>query len=139
MQDLEKVLAERGKNYGDFKDQADLSQKLKELVITHMITKNQSGAAKYTPYMAESMEIILHKIARIANGDPTHADSWLDIAGYARLVSDQIPVVGVDRAVFESGLSTTQSAAPAALPDDPADLPVPVVLDEANDKEKAAR
>jgi hypothetical protein len=34
--------------------------------------------------------MICHKISRIANGDPNYADSWDDIAGYAKLVSDYI-------------------------------------------------
>ena len=38
------------------------------------------------PYQRESLEMIQHKVARILNGDPTYADSWHDIAGYAMLV-----------------------------------------------------
>ena len=38
----------------------------------------------------ESLEMQAHKIARILNGDPNHADSWVDIAGYARLVADRL-------------------------------------------------
>ena len=30
--------------------------------------------------------MILHKVARILNGDPDYVDSWADIAGYAQLV-----------------------------------------------------
>lgn len=30
--------------------------------------------------------MILHKIARIMNGDPDHIDHWHDIAGYATLI-----------------------------------------------------
>ena len=38
----------------------------------------------------EALDMILHKIARIANGDPNYADSWIDIAGYAKLISDRL-------------------------------------------------
>jgi len=30
--------------------------------------------------------MILHKIARILNGDPEYSDNWHDIAGYATLI-----------------------------------------------------
>lgn len=38
----------------------------------------------------EAIEMILHKLARILNGDPSYADSWIDIAGYATLVSNRL-------------------------------------------------
>jgi hypothetical protein len=36
------------------------------------------------------MDMIMHKIGRIVNGDPDYADSWVDIAGYAKLVADRL-------------------------------------------------
>ena len=38
--------------------------------------------------MLESLTLICHKLARIANGDPFYDDSWKDIAGYSQLVVD---------------------------------------------------
>jgi len=38
--------------------------------------------------------MILHKIARIVNGDPDYTDSWHDIAGYAKLVEDRLNGIG---------------------------------------------
>ena len=38
----------------------------------------------------EALQMICHKIARIVNGDPDYADSWVDIAGYAKLVADRL-------------------------------------------------
>ena len=38
----------------------------------------------------ESLEMVQHKVARILNGDPNYADSWVDIAGYAKLVADRL-------------------------------------------------
>ena len=35
--------------------------------------------------LLEAMEMILHKIARIFNGDEIYIDNWADIAGYATL------------------------------------------------------
>lgn len=40
--------------------------------------------------MAEALFMIAHKIGRIVNGDPWHVDSWIDIAGYAKLVADRL-------------------------------------------------
>jgi hypothetical protein len=34
--------------------------------------------------------MIMHKVARILNGDPNYADNWIDIAGYATLVADRL-------------------------------------------------
>lgn len=41
-------------------------------------------------YQREAIEMICHKLARIVNGDPYYADSWTDIAGYAKLVADRL-------------------------------------------------
>ena len=43
----------------------------------------------------EALDMIAHKIGRIINGDPDYADSWDDIAGYAKLVGDRLR--GVER------------------------------------------
>ena len=34
----------------------------------------------------EALEMVVHKIGRILNGDPDYQDSWTDIIGYTRLV-----------------------------------------------------
>jgi hypothetical protein len=36
------------------------------------------------------MTMIVHKLARIVNGDPNYGDSWRDIEGYAKLVADRL-------------------------------------------------
>ena len=38
----------------------------------------------------EALEMIVHKIARIVNGDPNYIDNWIDICGYSKLVIDEI-------------------------------------------------
>lgn len=38
----------------------------------------------------EALEMIARKLARIINGDPNYADSWVDIADYAKLVADRL-------------------------------------------------
>lgn len=42
------------------------------------------------PFQVEALEMIAHKIGRILNGDPNYDDSWVDIAGYAKLVADRL-------------------------------------------------
>jgi len=89
--DVDATLAERGSRYGKFKDHAALSQSLKHLICDHA---NALGKT-FAPDQAEALDMICHKIARIANGDPEYADSWIDIAGYAKLVADRLE--GVER------------------------------------------
>jgi hypothetical protein len=43
----------------------------------------------------EALEMIVHKIGRIVNGNPDKIDHWVDIAGYAKLVADRLQ--GVER------------------------------------------
>ena len=80
---VDDTLAQRGDRYGKFSDHAKLSQLLQQDIFMH---KTQD----YTPYMKESITMICHKLARIANGDPYYDDSWRDIAGYATLVVDYL-------------------------------------------------
>jgi urocanate hydratase len=85
--DVQAVLDERGGRYGAFASHARASQALKELFRDYM------GDAKWANLncdQQEALEMIAHKIARILNGDPNYADSWVDIAGYAKLVADRL-------------------------------------------------
>ena len=86
---VDATLTERGNRYGKFKDHAELSQKLKEAMYC------ADGWECLSADMREALEMIQHKVARILNGDPTYADSWHDIAGYAKLVDDRLN--GVER------------------------------------------
>ena len=88
-QSVDATLTERGNRYGKFKDHAELSQKLKEAMYC------TDGWECLSADMREALEMIQHKVARILNGDPTYADSWHDIAGYAKLVDDRLN--GVER------------------------------------------
>lgn len=83
MSSIEGILAERGKRYGDFIDHAAISQHLKQSMACQ-------GWNELSCDQKEALEMIVHKIARILNGDPNYADSWLDIAGYAKLISDRL-------------------------------------------------
>ncbi len=76
-----KILEERGKRYGKFEDHAVISQGLKNVLFAGC------DKGKLDDDMIEALEMICHKLARIANGDPYYADSWVDIAGYAQLIA----------------------------------------------------
>ena len=81
MTDLNTVLTIRGQRYGPFDGHAELSQLLKISVRGH---DNGAGWGRMTAAQREAMDMILHKVARIVNGDPDYTDSWTDIAGYAQ-------------------------------------------------------
>lgn len=77
MQNIENVLNERENTHGSFTRCAEISQKIKSLFGLYADDLNDQ--------QRESLEMIAVKIARILNGGHNHADSWLDIAGYAQL------------------------------------------------------
>jgi hypothetical protein len=81
---IEAVLAERGTNYGDFSDNAEIAQTLKDSV---RFSKNWLEAPDY---VREATDLILSKIARCFSGDPLYVDSWTDIQGYAKLVEERL-------------------------------------------------
>ena len=83
------ILDERGKRYGKFKNHAEISQAIK------LIMQDRSVWPMLDDDQREALEMICHKMARIINGDPNYADSWIDIAGYAQLVADRLQ--GVER------------------------------------------
>lgn len=83
---IDETLDERAQDYGKFRDGAALMQGIKRLLADH--------AAKHDKTFAddqwEALEMIVHKMARIVNGNPDKVDSWVDIAGYATLVADRL-------------------------------------------------
>ena len=83
---LDKVLEERGKQYGTFAKHAEISQTLKSW-CRQFVGETQTHLL---PDQMEALDMILHKIARIVNGNPNYVDSWTDIAGYATLVANRL-------------------------------------------------
>lgn len=84
--DVDAVLTERGNRYGKFTGHAQVTQDLKGLIVAHLRARQKV----LTPDQQEALDMICHKIGRIVNGDPNYADSWVDIAGYAKLVADRL-------------------------------------------------
>ncbi len=93
MSGIDSILAERGSRYGEFTEHAALSQNVRGMIQAHMGNSKWFAMA---PDQREALEMIIHKIARIANGDPNYGDSWRDVAGYATLVADRLEK-GVER------------------------------------------
>lgn len=89
--DVTEVLDQRGSRYGRFDAHAEVTQTLKAIFRARMGEKWDNLADD----QKESLEMIAHKLGRIINGDPNYADSWVDIAGYAKLVADRLE--GVQR------------------------------------------
>lgn len=81
---IEDVLNERGSNYGEFLGQAVLVQGFKDVA-----TKCDRWR-KMNPDKKEALEMIMHKMARIINGNPSYKDSWTDIIGYAKLIEKDL-------------------------------------------------
>lgn len=87
IQTIDDTLAERGARYGKFIDHSKLTKNMFRMFQAHM------GVQRFEAMEAdqqEALHMIFHKLARIANGDPDYADSWRDIGGYAKLVSDRL-------------------------------------------------
>lgn len=87
MTDVTEILEERGSRYGSFVGHAKLTMQLKNAIHDHWLAR---GAGPVPDDAVEALHMICHKIGRIVNGDPNYADSWVDIAGYAKLVADRI-------------------------------------------------
>lgn len=78
------TLAERHGQYGHYTYVSKTSQLLKRTI-------RESPNYKTMPaYMNESLDMICNKLARILSGNYYLRDSWLDIEGYAKLVTDEL-------------------------------------------------
>ncbi len=56
---------------------------MKRLVADHA----QRHGKTFADDQWEALEMIIHKVGRIVNGNPDKIDHWIDIAGYAKLVA----------------------------------------------------
>lgn len=84
MTDIAATLAERGSRYGKFTEHARITQNIKTAMV------DSPNWLELADDQMETLQMIAHKIGRILNGDPDYADSWIDIAGYAKLVADRL-------------------------------------------------
>lgn len=78
---VDTTLEQRGSQYGDVSEQAEVAEKIKKAM--HYFQHHWDDLS---PVEKQSLDMIALKISRIICGDHLHtADSWLDIAGYAKL------------------------------------------------------
>lgn len=88
MPEVDKILEERGKRYGDFGDNSVVAQALKDSIEQY--SKNLPQVHK------EALDLIFTKISRIVTGDCCYVDNWDDIAGYATLIAERLRRLGND-------------------------------------------
>ncbi len=84
--EVDKVLDTRADQYGSFMQSADIAIKIKS-VMHNAVARND---LHLYPDQLLALDMIAVKISRIVNGNPANRDSWLDIAGYAKLVADRL-------------------------------------------------
>lgn len=84
MTNVAETLAQRQTTHGEFTDNAEIMQELKDGI------RAREGWHRLTPVQREALDMILHKIGRIVTGNPNEPDHWLDIAGYATLAKDRV-------------------------------------------------
>lgn len=113
MSTIQTTLNERGSRYGEFKTHAAITMSMKRF-FRGLETWNT-----LTPSQQEALDMIAHKIGRIINpgADPNYADSWVDIAGYATLVAQEIEEAttetGEAKAANETDENSTDDERPA--------------------------
>lgn len=83
---VDDILNERAKDYGKFIEGAEIMQMLKRMVHNYVDVRGTQLAFD----QREAIDMIIHKLGRIINGNPDKADSWRDVAGYATLVADRL-------------------------------------------------
>ncbi len=85
MSKVKEVLAERGATYGDYATIAKFTNKLQQQVRDFIPYDKE-----LPDHMVLAINMILHKIVRAVVGDVNHVDNWVDIAGYATLVAEEL-------------------------------------------------
>ena len=76
------LLQEREKTHGSFEVHARTTTQFKNIL------KAMPNWENLSPRHKEALDMIVHKIGRIASGKADFKDHWDDIAGYAKLGSE---------------------------------------------------
>jgi len=82
--EIDAIVKQREALYGGFVNVAQVSHELRGVMAT------SPNGDLLSHDQCEALVMIQHKIARSLCGDPNYADSWDDIAGYAKLVGDRL-------------------------------------------------
>lgn len=83
---VDQILDQRAANYGKFIEGAEIMQMIKRMLHNYVDQRGTSLAFD----QLEALDMIVHKMGRIVNGNPDVVDHWKDIAGYATLVADRL-------------------------------------------------
>jgi len=90
---IDMLLAERGKVHGDYTEHAQITQDLKQVIY------KARNWPVLTYVQREALDMLAHKMGRILAGDPNHRDHWDDICGYSRLVAERVSPVATSTAL----------------------------------------
>lgn len=83
-EDVHDTLKQRQNTHGDFSDNAQIMQTLKDYF------RDQEGWKALSPVQREVLDMFALKIGRILSGDPDEPDHWHDLAGYATLAEYRV-------------------------------------------------
>src|SRR5882757_1556156 len=87
---IESLVRSRDSEYGKYDRMAQLTVALNDIFYAHMQKYNSNRKALLTDSQTVAIHMIFLKLSRIGNGNPDNIDSWKDIAGYAKLVADEL-------------------------------------------------
>lgn len=89
---LQAILDQRGSRYGDFRDNALVSQRIKQ-ILHDALTDNEFYKAMPLSdqfVVTEGLDNIALKLSRIVTGDPAYDDNWTDVAGFSTITRDRV-------------------------------------------------
>ncbi|WP_432481717.1 DUF6378 domain-containing protein [Moraxella sp. ZY200743] len=82
MSNINEILEQRRNNYGTFNHVASIAEQIAEACEYNKEYRTHS--------MNMAIYMIASKLARIVSGNPSYKDSWVDIAGYAQLIVNEL-------------------------------------------------
>lgn len=80
------LLNKKEVTHGDYSEASEISVQLKNVIQNAVFRRAKRGAPNLTSRQRESLDMICTKMARIIAGDPSAAEHWEDIVGYANLI-----------------------------------------------------
>ena len=81
---ISQILKDREKTHGSFLMKSFFIQEIMDNISELYSYRDMEADQK------EALHMIIHKISRILYGNANYADNWIDIAGYAKLISDRL-------------------------------------------------
>ncbi len=83
-QNMQQLLNERGKRYGEYREHARITQAIKRAMA------DSPNWGILSDDKRETLDMLAHKLGRILNGDPEYEDSWIDCVGYITLTLQEL-------------------------------------------------